>query len=715
MTGRSPRSAWMTGIVAAGVAAGLLGTAIPANAVAGAAVTDASYAFTANLHIGEGDQTRACSGALIDAQWVLTAAACFAADPVAGGTVAAGKPALKTVATVGRNDLLGTGGHVSEVVELVPREGTDLVLARLTAPATGVTPVPLAATPVAQGEVLKAAGFGRTKTEWRPDKLHAATFGVDAVTSGALSLSGATADDAVCAGDTGGPLLRQKSGGGLELVGINTRSWQGGCFGSSETRTGALATRTDGMRFGAALAAGQTLRAGDVLVSASARVAMRADGDLVVSSVAGKSLWSTGTAGNAGATAHFGADGNLVVRDAAGTTTLWQSGTSATGGRAALLDSGDFVIRDASGAAVWSSNTAVRGDLDHDGRSDMSAWYVFPQGTDATYSFSGKPDGSLSSYKKTYTSAVGQWGNEHMKRATGDFNGDGRADFMAIQGYGDSSVKLFIALGKADGTYSEPSKAWEVVPNHVTFHETYMTPLAGDFNGDGYDDVAIWNVDRTTGVTQLWTLTSNGNGGVVRLIPSEWSGPKGTWLASRSKFVTGDFNGDGRDEVGLLYGQGDNSIKTYVFPTTPAGVFTTPATWWTGPAATTFDWNRARPRTGDFDGDSRDDLMFWYDHTDGTDTVQTLLSTGTAFGPTPKLTLSGRLDVSLMQLVVGDYNGDGRDDLGAMYGDSSTGAVRLWTWTTKPDAMFNGALLGWESSPNSFVYGQTHFMHPYYV
>jgi secreted trypsin-like serine protease len=71
----------MTGIVTAGVAAGLLATATPANAVVGYAVTDASYAFTANLHIGDGGQTRACSGALIDAQWVLTAAACFAADP----------------------------------------------------------------------------------------------------------------------------------------------------------------------------------------------------------------------------------------------------------------------------------------------------------------------------------------------------------------------------------------------------------------------------------------------------------------------------------------------------------------------------------------------------------------------------------------------------------------------------------------------------------
>ncbi|MFI6413424.1 FG-GAP-like repeat-containing protein [Streptomyces sp. NPDC050585] len=708
---RPARPARLSGILAAAAATGLLAAAVPAHAATGPAAADASYAFTANLAIGAGDQTRACSGALVHPEWLLTAAACFAPDPVLGGQVEAGKPALKTTATVGRDDLAGTGGHVADVVELVPRDGTDLVLARLAAPAVGVPTVPLASTPVTPGESLRAAGFGRTATEWRPDRLHTAAFGVDTVAGGTLGITGAGAGDAICSGDTGGPLLRPRAAGGFELVGINTRSWQGGCFGTDETRTGAVASRTDGMVFGSSLAAGAVLRAGDTLVSASARLTLRADGDLVVTSRAGGVLWRSGTAGHPGATALFGADGNLVVRDAAGTA-LWASGTAAAGGTLVVQDRGNVVIRDTAGATVWSSNTVVDNDYDHDGRSDMTAWYDFAQGTDATYTFNGRADGSLSGYTKTYTAALDQWRAEYMKRVTGDFTGDGRGDLLFVQGYSDTSVKMFLAKGRADGAFDEPYQVWAVVAGHGVFHYSNMTPQAGDFNGDGRDDVALWNVDKTTGVTRIWTFLANAHGTFARPVESEWYGPSGTWLRSRAKFLTGDFNGDGRDELSVFYGQGDNSIRQYVFPATSAGVFTAPGTWWTGPAATTYDWNRAQPHAGDFDGDRRDDVLFWYDAGGGKSTGHRMLSTGTAFSA-PALVLSGSLATASIQVVVGDYNGDGRDDLGAMYHYPATEVVRMWTWTAKPDGWLNGALAGWESSPNNFLFDQTKFVRPY--
>lgn len=52
--------------------------------------------------------------------------------------------------------------------------------------------------------------------------------------------------DVLCKGDTGGALLNPAG----ELVGINNRSWQGGCLGTdpAETRMDAIASRTDDLR-----------------------------------------------------------------------------------------------------------------------------------------------------------------------------------------------------------------------------------------------------------------------------------------------------------------------------------------------------------------------------------------------------------------------------------------------------------------------------------
>ncbi|TJZ57043.1 S1 family peptidase [Streptomyces piniterrae] len=243
MSGIRPRTAWVTAMAAALIAGGALNAA-PAQAVAGtAAATDGAYAFAAKLDIGAGK--RSCSGSLVDKQWVLTAASCFADDPAKGFRVAEGAPKWQTKATVGRTDLAGSAGSVTDVVELVPYEGRDLVMAKLATPVAGVTPVPVGSTAPTKGEELKVSGFGRTKTQWVPDKLHGAAFTVDSVQSDSIGISGLRTSS-VCKGDTGGPALREAPGG-VELVAVNSTSWQGGCLGTapSETRTNAVDARVD--------------------------------------------------------------------------------------------------------------------------------------------------------------------------------------------------------------------------------------------------------------------------------------------------------------------------------------------------------------------------------------------------------------------------------------------------------------------------------------
>ncbi|AOR29829.1 hypothetical protein BFF78_00880 [Streptomyces fodineus] len=137
-----------------------------------------------------------------------------------------------------------------------------------------------------------------------------------------------------------------------------------------------------------------------------------------------------------------------------------------------------------------------------------------------------------------------------MKFVTGDFNGDGLSDMAAVRGYADGSVKLFTWLSNPGGGFADPVASWSAAPGNWTFDR--MTVRAGDFNGDGRDDVALW-YDYADGHDTLFTLTATPQGGFNVPVAS-WTAAPGSWNASRVKVVAGDFNGEGREDLAALTG-----------------------------------------------------------------------------------------------------------------------------------------------------------------
>lgn len=233
------------GIAAVGLTAagGLVGVT-PAWAVAGSNSSNGTYAFVAEVRFGQfgvDAGAHACSGALVNAQWVLTTASCVTPD---GGTLTAGAPASPTTVVVGRPDLSGTGGASLSVVQVVPRPDRDLALLRLAATTT-VTPVSIATTAPAAGQAWHLAGYGRTHGEWVPNQQHQADFAVQS-TSGATASLTPAGDAALCKGDAGAPALVDTGNGAVALAAVAAGASQGGCDGAgSNDGHDATATRVD--------------------------------------------------------------------------------------------------------------------------------------------------------------------------------------------------------------------------------------------------------------------------------------------------------------------------------------------------------------------------------------------------------------------------------------------------------------------------------------
>ncbi|MFC8702820.1 trypsin-like serine protease, partial [Streptomyces anulatus] len=419
-----------TALFAVVAAAGALTVTSPAQAVVGDAVADGSYAFTAKLDIGEGEAKRACTGSLVDAQWIMTASSCFAAAGQPAFPLPAGAPALKTTATIGRTDLTGTGGKVVEVTELVSRTDRDLVMAKLAQPVTDIAPLPLADSAPVAGESLRALGYGRTATSWVPDRLHAGTVAVTA--SDATTVAVTRDGGAICKGDAGGPALREQDGK-VTLAAVHSASWQAGCFGSDETRPGAVETRTDDIVDWVTQVRGlpkdPRVASGDFNGDGREDIAAFYDNGTAVDGKRRSSLFA-----------------------------FYSNGTGFAEPKRVWASTGSF-----NGAAVKLTS----GDYNGDGKGDVAVLYNSGQAADGKYvstvfTFTSNGAG-FAAPKQTWTSS-GSFDWSKSKPVSGDFNGDGKDDLAVFYNGGQAAdgkyVSIVFTFTSNGAAFNNPTTSW---------------------------------------------------------------------------------------------------------------------------------------------------------------------------------------------------------------------------------------------------------------
>jgi len=261
-----------------------------------------------------------------------------------------------------------------------------------------------------------------------------------------------------------------------------------------------------------------------------------------------------------------------------------------------------------------------------------------------------------------WATAQGEFWNE-QKWLTGDFNGDGRDDLANVfQNGRRADIDVYVSN---NGSFT--NQRWATQQGGFWNNQKW---LVGDFNGDGLDDLAkVFNDGNQASID---VHLSNGSNFTI----GRWATRQGGF-ANNQKWLVGDFNGDGRDDFANVFNDANqasinvylsngNSLENVVWATQQGG-FSEDQKW----------------LTGDFNGDGRDDLANVFNEANQA-SIDVHLSNGNSFTNQRWATQQGGF-WNEQKWLAGDFNGDGKDDLANVFNEANQASIDVHSANSLPN------------------------------
>lgn len=299
------------------------------------------------------------------------------------------------------------------------------------------------------------------------------------------------------------------------------------------------------------------------------------------------------------------------------------------------------------------------------------------------------------SWDSDYHTASGSYNSTQLegKVVSGDFNNDGHSDVAAING---TRIHVWLGGGSIYAPTMSDYSDWGYVPGGATAGLV----VAGDFDADGKDDIAVLAVDGTSVQLFLSQGTS-----FQRYLANV--NPTGTnWYPYNvvaGSFYTGtvDYGTSYGDDI-AYYGS-DNKIHVLLcVARTGTGqdpyYFGSRTSWgywenWSDDVGVTLGSISGRMVVGDFNGDLQDDIAAIQSYNYGYYSRAVLWVNNQSFGDLKheKFDYEGVLWQSsgyyyptqvTKRVVAGDFNGDGNCDMAGFYEYPDDG-VKLHVWITE--------------------------------
>ncbi|WP_158848064.1 FG-GAP-like repeat-containing protein [Algibacter sp. L1A34] len=292
--------------------------------------------------------------------------------------------------------------------------------------------------------------------------------------------------------------------------------------------------------------------------------------------------------------------------------------------------------------------------------------------TDRGYTFDEASNGVIQSFGSSF--------------ATGDFNGDGFKDVaIGAKASENNEGRVIIYKGNANNflVYDKTLDQQGLGKNEEG-DQFGASLTAGDFNGDGKDDLAVGLPGESPGNSPKSGFVMTFKGSSNGLIPWQGIDQKGLGKNENgdqfgASLTAGDFNGDGKDDlaVGLPGESPDNSPKSGFVMTFKGS--STGLKPWQGIDQKGLGENEngdqfgASLTAGDFNGDGKDDLAVGLPgespgNSPKSGYAMTFKGSNNGLSPWQGIDQKGlgkneKGDLFGASMIAGDFNGDNKDDL----------------------------------------------------
>jgi hypothetical protein len=246
-----------------------------------------------------------------------------------------------------------------------------------------------------------------------------------------------------------------------------------------------------------------------------------------------------------------------------------------------------------------------------------------------------------------------------------DFDNDGKQEAAVLYDYGGGVARLWTI--KIEEPNPVPVMVWQSAPG--TFFAAKCKITSGDYDGDSKAEVALmYDYD---GSTRIWTIKTTVP--VAPPVMAWFSGPGCD--AKRIKMVSGDYDGDHKSEIAMMYDYGSSITRIWTIGLDVSSPVPTVA-WYPGPG--NCDATKAKISSGDYDGDGKVEVAVLYDYGNSTARIWTIGLDSFPFQYMAWYSGPGNCDASKAKISSGDFDSDSKDEIALLYNYGNSTA-RLWT------------------------------------